>query len=93
MFSVRNPPDVKVWDWFFRLLWLACRLWGVLVPWQALSKNNYNNDELVREFNVKIEPAMVKVRGRVLDPPSVSPFPSFRGLAVRLIFLIFPFKF
>ncbi|CAM6087810.1 unnamed protein product [Calypogeia fissa] len=38
---------------------------------RAIAANDYNNDELVKEFNVNIEPTMVKVRGRILDPPSL----------------------
>lgn len=72
-------PISKFWIGFFVYWGWTRRLWDVLVLWQALNKNNDNTDELVKEFNVKIEPVMVEGQGCVLDPPSVSPFPSFCG--------------
>ncbi|CAM6102407.1 unnamed protein product [Calypogeia fissa] len=38
---------------------------------QAMEKNNYKDDELLKEFNVTIEETMKKVQGRVLDTPKL----------------------
>ncbi|KAL2651029.1 hypothetical protein R1flu_019157 [Riccia fluitans] len=37
----------------------------------AMDVNNYNADELVKEFSVQIDQKMARVQGRVLEPPSL----------------------
>ncbi|KAL3700728.1 hypothetical protein R1sor_018750 [Riccia sorocarpa] len=38
---------------------------------EAMNVNNYNENELVKEFSVQIDQKMARVQGRILEPPSL----------------------